>query len=149
MDWLKEISDKIKEAMKAKDKVALEALRGVKKELLEAKTAKGANDELTDEQGLAVVTKMVKQRNESARIFKEQGREDMAETELAEAQVISQFLPEQLSPEELEAEIKAIIAETGASSMKDMGKVMGIATKKMAGQADGKDISAKVKELLG
>ncbi len=149
MDWLKEISDKIKEAMKAKDKVALEALRGVKKELLEAKTAKGANDELTDEQGLAVVTKMVKQRNESARIFKEQGREDMAETELAEAKVISQFLPEQLSPEELEAEIKAIITETGASSMKDMGKVMGIATKKMAGQADGKDISAKVKELLG
>ncbi len=148
MDWLKEVSEKIKEAMKAKDKVALEALRGLKKELLEASTAKGASDEITNEQGLAIVTKMVKQRNESARIFKEQNRDEMAEAELAEVEVISLFLPEQLSAEEIEAEVKAIIAEVGATSMKEMGKVMGIASKKMAGKADGKEISATVKALL-
>ncbi|MCQ2188365.1 MAG: GatB/YqeY domain-containing protein [Paludibacteraceae bacterium] len=142
------ISEDIKKAMIAKDKVALEALRGVKKEFLEAKTAKGASGDLTDEAALKILQKMVKQRKESAQIFTEQNRPELAENELAEASVIEKYLPAKLSDAELEAEIKAIIAEVGAKTAQEMGKVMGVATKKLAGKADGKDISAKVKSLL-
>lgn len=142
------ISEDIKKAMIAKDKVALEALRGVKKEFLEAKTAKGSNGDLTDEAAMKILQKMVKQRKESAQIFTEQNRPELAENELAEASVIEKYLPAKLSDAELEAEIKAIIAEVGAKTPQEMGKVMGVATKKLAGKADGKDISAKVKSLL-
>ena len=142
------ISEDIKKAMIAKDKVALEALRGVKKEFLEAKTAKGASGELADDVALKILQKMVKQRKESAQIFTEQNRPELAQNELAEAAVIEKYLPAKLSDAELEAEIKAIIAEVGAKTAQEMGKVMGVATKKLAGKADGKEISAKVKALL-
>ena len=142
------ISEDIKKAMIAKDKVALEALRGVKKEFLEAKTAKGASGDLADDAALKILQKMVKQRKESAQIFTEQNRPELAENELAEAAVIEKYLPAKLSDAELEAEIKAIIAEVGAKTAQEMGKVMGVATKKLAGKADGKDISAKVTALL-
>ncbi|MBR6112657.1 MAG: GatB/YqeY domain-containing protein [Paludibacteraceae bacterium] len=142
------ISEDIKKAMIAKDKVALEALRGVKKEFLEAKTAKGASGELADDAALKILQKMVKQRKESAQIFTEQNRPELAQNELAEAAVIEKYLPAKLSEAELEAEIKAIIAEVGAKTAQEMGKVMGVATKKLAGKADGKEISAKVKALL-
>ena len=142
------ITEDIKKAMIAKDKVALEALRGVKKEFLEAKTAKGASGELADDAALKILQKMVKQRKESAQIFTEQNRPELAQNELAEAAVIEKYLPAKLSDAELEAEIKAIIAEVGAKTAQEMGKVMGVATKKLAGKADGKEISAKVKALL-
>lgn len=142
------ISEDIKKAMIAKDKVALEALRGVKKEFLEAKTAKGASGDLADDAALKILQKMVKQRKESAQIFTEQNRPELAENELAEAAVIEKYLPAKLSDAELEAEIKAIIAEVGAKTAQEMGKVMGVATKKLAGKAGGKEISAKVKALL-
>ncbi len=134
--------------MLARDKVRLEALRGAKKEFLEAKTAKGANGDLSDEKAVAIIVKMVKQRKESAKIYIENNRSELAESELAEAAVLEEYLPRQLSEEELEAELRAIIAETGASSMKEMGKVMGVASKRLAGRADGRAINAKVKELL-
>ena len=149
MNLFDQVSDDIKKAMLARDKVRIEALRGIKKEFLEAKTAKGANGELPDETAVKILVKMVKQRKESAAIYEENKRPELAANELAEAAVIEEYLPKQLSPEELEAELKAIIAETGASGPKDMGKVMGPATKKLAGRAEGKLISAKVKELLG
>ena len=142
------ISEDIKKAMLAREKVRLEALRGVKKEFLEAKTAKGANGELSDDTATKIMVKMVKRRKESAKIYEENNRQELADNELAEAAVIEEYLPRQLSAEELEAELKAIIAETGASSAKEMGKVMGIATKRLAGRAEGKLISAKVNELL-
>ena len=149
MNLFDQVSEDIKKAMLARDKVRLEALRGVKKEFLEAKTAKGANGELSDETATKILVKMVKQRKESAAIYKENNRPELAENELAEASVIEEYLPKQLSDEELTAELKAIIAEVGAEGPKDMGKVMGMATKKLAGKAEGKAISAKVKELLG
>lgn len=149
MNLFDQVSEDIKKAMLARDKVRLEALRGVKKEFLEAKTAKGANGELTDETATKILVKMVKQRKESASIYKENNRPELAENELAEAAVIEEYLPKQLSEEELTSELKAIIAEVGAEGPKDMGKVMGVATKKLAGKAEGKAISAKVKELLG
>lgn len=148
MNLFDQISEDIKKAMLAREKVRLEALRGVKKEFLEAKTAKGANGELPDETAVKIMVKMVKQRKESAKIYEDNNRSELAEIELAEAAVIEEYLPKQLSPEELEAELKAIIAETGASSAKEMGKVMGVASKRLAGRAEGKLISAKVKELL-
>lgn len=148
MNLFDRISEDIKKAMLAREKVRLEALRGVKKEFLEAKTAKGANGELSDDTATKIMVKMVKQRKESAKIYEENNRQELADNELAEAAVIEEYLPRQLSAEELEAELKAIIAETGASSAKEMGKVMGIATKRLAGRAEGKLISAKVKELL-
>lgn len=135
--------------MLAREKVRLEALRGVKKEFLEAKTAKGANGELSDETAVKIMVKMVKQRKESAKIYEENNRPELAANELAEAAVIEEYLPKQLTPEELEAELKEIIEATGAQGPKDMGKVMGVATKQLAGRAEGKLISAKVKELLG
>lgn len=149
MNLFDTISEDIKAAMKAKDRVRLEALRGIKKEFIEAKTAPGADGELTDENALKVLVKMAKQRRESARIYTEQNRPELAATELAEADVIEGYLPKKLSAEELEAELRAIIAETGATSAREMGKVMGVASKRLAGRADGREISAKVKELLG
>ncbi|MDE5845830.1 MAG: GatB/YqeY domain-containing protein [Muribaculaceae bacterium] len=148
MSLFDKVSADIQAAMKARDKVRLEALRGAKKEFLEAKTAPGANGELTDEQAIKILTKMVKQRKESARIYVENSRQELADNELAEAAVLEEYLPKQLTPEELEAELKAIIAETGATSAKEMGKVMGVATKRLAGRADGRTIQGVVKTLL-
>lgn len=149
MDLFDRISEDIKKAMLAKDRVRLEALRGIKKEFLEAKTAKGGDGTLTDEAATKVLVKMAKQRRESAAIYKEQNRQDLADGELAEVAVIEEYLPKQLTEEELTAELKKIIAEAGATDAKMMGKVMGVASKALAGRADGRAISAKVKELLG
>ena len=149
MDLFDLISNDIKEAMKAKDKVKLETLRNVKKFFLEAKTAPGANDTLTDDAALKIMQKLVKQGKDSAAVYEQQGRADLAEAELAQVKVIEAYLPKQLSAEELEARLKEIIARTGATSGKDMGKVMGVASKELAGLAEGRAISAKVKELLG
>ncbi|MDR1699133.1 MAG: GatB/YqeY domain-containing protein [Prevotellaceae bacterium] len=148
MNTFDQISEDIKKAMLAKDKVTLEALRGIKKELLEAKTAKGADGELTDEKAVAIMQKMIKQRKDAAQIFAGQNRAELAENELAEAAVIQRYLPAQLSDEELTAAIKAIIAETGATSLKEMGKVIGVASKQLAGKTEGRLISEKVKALL-
>ena len=149
MDLFDKISEDIKKAMLARDKVRLEALRGIKKEFLEAKTAKGAGGILTDEVATKILVKMAKQRKESAAIYAENNRSELAENELAEAKVIEEYLPKQLTPEELETELKRIISEVGAEGPKDMGKVMGVASKALAGRAEGRAISAKVKELLG
>lgn len=149
MDIFDQISADIKSAMLAKDKVRLEALRGVKKEFLEAKTAKGSNGELSQDVAMKILAKMVKQRRETAELYAAQNRPELAENELAEAAVIEQYLPKALTEEELTAELKKIIAETGATSAKEMGRVMGVASKALAGRADGKAVSAKVKELLG
>lgn len=149
MDLFDRISEDIKKAMLAKDRVRLEALRGIKKEFLEAKTAKGGDGTLSDEAATKVLVKMAKQRRESAAIYKEQNRQDLADGELAEVAVIEEYLPKQLTEEELTAELKNIIAEVGATDAKMMGKVMGVASKALAGRADGRAISAKVKELLG
>lgn len=148
MNLFDTVSADIKAAMLARDKVRLEALRGVKKEFLEAKTAKGGDGELADDAALKILVKMVKQRKESAAIYVEQNRPELAEEELAQAAVIESYLPKQMSEEELTAALKAIIEKVGATSAKDMGKVMGTATKELAGKADGKAISAKVRELL-
>jgi len=148
MSLFDKISEDIKAAMLAKDKIRLETLRGVKKEFIEAKTAKGSEGELSDETATKILQKMVKQRKDSAGIYKEQDRPELAEKELAEVAVIESYLPKQMSSEELEAEIKAIIGETGAATVKDMGKVMGAASKKLAGKAEGRAISDMVKKLL-
>lgn len=148
MNLFDTVSAEIKNAMLAKDKVKLDALRGIKKEFLEAKTAKGSDGELTDETAVKILTKMAKQRKESADIYKQQNRPDLMEEELAQLAVIEAYLPAQMSEEEITAELKQIIAETGATSAKEMGKVMGIATKKLSGKADGKLISELVKKLL-
>lgn len=142
------VSSQIKDAMKAKDKVRLEALRGIKKALIEAKTSKTAGDELSDADAQKIIAKLAKQGKESAAIFQSQNREDLAETELAQAAIMDEFLPAQLSEEKVEEIVKEIIAKVGASSMADMGKVMGVASKQLAGQADGKVISGVVKKLL-
>lgn len=142
------VSEDIKKAMLAREKVRLEALRGIKKEFLEAKTAKGANGELSDETALKIMVKMVKQRKESAEIYTTNNRPELAANELAEAAVIEEYLPKQLDSAELEAELKAIISEVGATGPQDMGKVMGVATKRLQGRAEGKAISAMVKQLL-
>ena len=148
MNLFDQVSNDIKSAMLTKDKVRLEALRGIKKEFLEAKTAKGADGELTDDMAMKILAKMVKQRKESAQIYTEQNRPDLAEPELAEAAVIETYLPKQMTEEELTEALKAIIAQVGATTPQEMGKVMGVATKQLAGRADGRAISAKVKELL-
>ena len=148
MSLIDTITDEIKKAMLARDKVRLEALRAIKKELLEAKTAKGAGDELTEGATTALLRKMVKQRRESAEIYTAQKRDDLAEPEIAQMEVIREFLPEQLSPIELEAAVTRIIEKIGASSLKEMGKVMGIASQQLAGRAEGKDIAETVKRLL-
>ncbi len=142
------ISADIKTAMLAKDKTALEALRGIKKEFIEAKTAKGGDGSLPDEQALKILQKMVKQRKDSAAIYREQNRPELAENETAEVAVIERYLPRQMSESELEEALKEIISQTGASSPQDMGKVMAEATKRLAGKAEGRIISQKVKTLL-
>ena len=147
MSLEKEIMSQIKTAMKAKDTNALESLRAVKSAILLEKT-KQAGKELTDADELKIVQKLVKQRKDSADIYMGQNRQDLADVELAQAEVIVQFLPKQMSKEEIAEAVNAIIAKVGASSMKDMGKVMGIASKELAGKADGKTISMLVKEKL-
>ena len=149
MDLFDQISNDIKEAMKAKDKVKLETLRNIKKFFLEAKTAPGANDTLTDEAAMKIIQKLAKQGKDAAEIYIGQGRQDLANEELAQVKVIETYLPKQMSAEELEAALKAIIAEVGATDAKDMGKVMGVATKQLAGKAEGRAISSMVKQLLG
>ena len=148
MSLFDKVSGDIKAAMLARDKVRLEALRGIKKEFLEAKTAKGSDGDLSDEGAMKILVKMVKQRKESAAIYTEQNREDLAKEELAQAAIIEEYLPKQMSEEELTTALKAIIERVGATSPRDMGKVMGVATKELAGKAEGKAISTKVKELL-
>ena len=143
-----QISEDIKAAMKARDKVALETLRNVKKVFLEAKTAPGANDTLTDEDALKLMQKLVKQGKDAAQIYAGQNRQDLADEELAQVAVIERYLPKMLSTEELEAAVKQIIEAVGATSMKDMGKVMGTATKQLAGKAEGRAINEMVKKLL-
>ena len=143
-----QISNDIKEAMKARDKVRLEALRNIKKVFIEAKTAPGANDTLEDAQALKILQKLAKQGHDSADLYTSQNRPDLAEEEMAQVNVIESYLPKQMSEEEIEAVVKEIIAQTGAQSMKEMGKVMGIASKQLAGKADGQKISEIVKKLL-
>lgn len=148
MSLFDQINEDIKTAMKARQKEKLEALRGIKKVLIEAKTAKGANAELDDQEVIQVIQKLAKQGRDSANIYKEQGRDDLYQQELGQVEVFEDYLPAKMSDELLESRIKTIIDSVGATSMKDMGKVMGIATKQLAGQADGKDIADKVKALL-
>lgn len=148
MNLFDQVSEDIKKAMLARERVRLEALRGAKKEFLEAKTAKGANGELSDEAAVKIIVKMVKQRKESAKIYEENNRPELAENELAEASVLEEYLPKQLTADELAAELKAIIIEVGASGPRDMGKVMGVASKRLAGRAEGRAISEAVKHLL-
>ncbi len=142
------VMDALKEAMKAKDTIALESLRAIKSAILLAKTEAGAAAELAEEEELKLLQKLVKQRKDSAALYAQQGRNDLAEPELAQVAVIEKFLPKQLSEAEVTEAVKAIIAEVGATSAKDMGKVMGVATKQLAGKADGKLISDIVKKLL-
>lgn len=148
MEIFEQVSKDIVAAMKAKDKVRLEALRNVKKFFIEAKTAPGANDTLDDTTAIKILAKLAKQGRDTAALYTEQGRPELAEEEAAQAAIIEEYLPKALSAEELEAEVKAITAEVGATSPKDMGKVMGVASKKLAGKADGKAISTLVKQLL-
>ena len=148
MDLFEKVSEDIKNAMKAKDKVALETLRNVKKCFLEAKTAPGANDTLTDADALKIMQKLVKQGKDSAGVYAGQGRQDLADAELAQVAVIERYLPKQMSAEELENVLKEIIAEVGAAGPKDMGKVMGVASKRLAGKAEGRAISEAVQSLL-
>jgi hypothetical protein len=148
MNLFDQVSEDIKKAMLARDKVRLEALRGAKKEFLEAKTAKGANGELSDENATKIIVKMVKQRKESAKIYQENNRQELADNELTEAAVLEEYLPKQLSADELEAELRTIVAETGAAGPRDMGKVMGLASKRLAGRAEGRAISETVKNIL-
>lgn len=142
------VSADIKKAMLARDTVRLESLRGIKKEFLEAKTAKGSDGTLPDDRAIQILSKMVKQRRESAEIYTQQNRPELAEAELAQAAVIEEYMPKQLSPEELDAALREIIARVGATSPKEMGKVMGVASKELAGKAEGRAISAAVKALL-
>lgn len=148
MSLFDQVSKDIVAAMKAKDKVRLEALRNIKKFFIEAKTAPGANDTIDDAVALKILAKLAKQGRDTAALYHEQNRPDLAEEEEAQAKVIEEYLPKALTPEELEAEVKAIIAQVGATSAKDMGKVMGVASKQLAGRADGRAISTLVKQLL-
>ena len=142
------ISNDIKEAMKAKDKVALDTLRNIKKFLLEAKTAPGANDTVSDDTAIKLIQKLVKQGKESAELYSSQNRPELAAEELAQVAVMEKYLPKQMSEEEVATVLKEIIAQTGAAGPQDMGKVMGVATKQLAGKAEGRVISAIVKQLL-
>ena len=142
------ISNDIKEAMKAKDKVALDTLRNIKKVLLEAKTAPGAGDTVSDDTAIKIIQKLVKQGKESAALYSSQNRPELAEEELAQVAVMEKYLPKQMSEEEVAAVIKEIIAQTGATGPQDMGKVMGVATKQLAGKAEGRLVSTIVKAAL-
>ena len=148
MNLEQKVMAEMKEAMKAKEEGTLRGLRAIKAEIIKAKTEPGAGGEITPEKELSVLQKMMKQRRDSLEIFQQQNRTDLAQKEQEEMKVIEKFLPQQLNPEQLKSEIQQIISETGASSPADMGKVMGAANKKLAGRADGKSISAVVKELL-
>ena len=148
MAALDNLTTEIKEAMKAKNALALESLRAIKSAVLLQKSEAGASDEMSEDEEIKLLQKLVKQRRDSAAIFREQNRVDLAEPEEAQAEIIVRFLPEQLSEEEVGKVIESIIAQTGASSMKDMGKVMRMASKQLAGKADGKTISTLVKQLL-
>ncbi|RKR07811.1 hypothetical protein CLV91_2994 [Maribacter vaceletii] len=148
MSLQSKVMEQMKAAMKAKDSVALQSLRAIKSALLLAQTESGSKTELSEEEEVKLVQKLVKQRKDSAAIFTEQGRADLAEPELAEVAIIEQFLPEQLTEEEVEKVVVQTIEATGASGMKDMGKVMGMVSKELSGQADGKTISTIVKKLL-
>ena len=148
MSLQQEVMTAMKAAMKAKDQTALTALRAVKSAILLAQTESGASSELTEEQELKLLQKLVKQRKDSAAIYMEQNRQDLAQPELDEAEVINQFLPEALSEEEIEKVVVMTIEKTGAEGMKDMGRVMGIVSKQLAGQADGKTISTIVRQKL-
>ena len=149
MSLEQQISKGIMEAMKAKEPVRLQTLRNIKKYIIEAKTAGTEIAELPDADVVKIIAKLARQGSDSAEIYRQQNRADLAEEELAQVAVMQEFLPRQLSPEELTEAVRAVIAEVGATSVKEMGKVMGVASKRLAGQADGKDISAKVRELLG
>lgn len=149
MTLFDQISEDIKAAMKARDKVRLETLRNIKKVFIEAKTAPGANDELDDAAALKIIQKLAKQGRETAQTYIDNSRQDLADEELAQVAVMETYLPKQLSPDEIEKAVRDIIAQTGATSMKEMGKVMGEAGKLLAGKADGKTISTIVKRLLG
>ena len=149
MSLEQQISKGIMEAMKAKEPVRLQTLRNIKKYIIEAKTAGTEIAELPDADVVKIIAKLAKQGSDSAEIYRQQNRADLAEEELAQVAVMQEFLPRQLSPEELTEAVRAVIAAVGATSVKEMGKVMGVASKRLAGQADGKDISAKVRELLG
>ena len=148
MGILANLTDEIKTAMRAKDSLRLEALRAIKSAVMLEQTAQAGDTKLTDEQEIKLVQKLVKQRKDSAQIFKDQNRPDLVEPEEAQAKIIAEFLPAQLSQEEIAKIVGDIIAQTGAEGMKDMGKVMGMASKQMAGTADGKTISTIVKQLL-
>ncbi|MCR9249782.1 MAG: GatB/YqeY domain-containing protein [bacterium] len=148
MSLKSQIEADIKQAMLAKDKDKLRALRAIKSLILLAETEKGGSGEITEDSEMKILTKAVKQRKDSLGVYEQQGRDDLAEVERAEIAIIEAYLPKQLSEEEVKSEIQGIISQVGAESMKDMGKVMGIATKKLAGKADGKIISGIVKELL-
>lgn len=148
MALLENIDQSIKAALLGKDQVTLRGLRAIKAALLVAKTEKGASENLTEEAEIKILQKMVKQRKESAEIYKQQNRQDLLNVELEEISVIESFLPKPLSPEELEVAIKSIIEETGATNVKDLGKVMGLASQRLGGSADGKSISAIAKALL-
>ena len=148
MELFEQINNDIKEAMKARDKVRLETLRNIKKVFLEAKTAPGDNDTLTDADALKILQKLAKQGKESANTFMQSNRTALAEHELEQVSVIESYLPQPLTEQEIESIVTAIIAETGAQGMKDMGRVMGLASKQMAGKAEGGAISSIVKKLL-
>ena len=148
MELFEKVSKDIVAAMKAKDKVTLEALRNIKKVFIEAKTAPGANDTLDDAAALKILQKLAKQGHDSADLYSQQNRPDLAEAEMAQVKVIESYLPKAMSAEEIEAAVKEIIAQTGATSIKEMGKVMGVASKQLAGKADRKAISDVVKKLL-
>ena len=148
MELFEKVSKDIVAAMKAKDKVTLEALRNIKKVFIEAKTAPGANDTLDDAAALKILQKLAKQGHDSADLYTQQNRPDLAEAEMAQVKVIESYLPKAMSVEEIEVAVKEIIAQTGATSIKEMGKVMGVASKQLAGKADGKAISDVVKKLL-
>ena len=148
MSLQKQIMEEMKAAMKSKDTVALQALRAVKSAFLLAKTETGAGDDLTEEQEMKIIQKQVKQRKDSAAIFVEQGRQDLADPELMEVAILEKFLPAALSKEEIEKVVIDTIAKVGAEGMKDMGKVMGMVSKHLAGQADGKTISGIVRKNL-
>ena len=148
MNLFDQVSEDIKKAMLARDTVALEALRGIKKEFLEAKTAKGSDGTLPDDKAMAILAKMIKQRKESADIYTQQNRPELAAEENAQAEVIARYMPKALTDQELTDVLRDIIARVGATSPKEMGKVMGVASKELVGRADGRVISARVRELL-
>ncbi len=148
MSLFEQINEDLKAAMKAREKEKLEALRNIKKVMIETRAAKGAGSEITDDESLKIIAKLAKQGTDSAAIYKEQGRDELYNQEMAQVAVYETYLPEKISGEALEKAVKAIIEKTGASSIKDMGKVMGMASKELAGKAEGSDIAAKVRQLL-